>query len=64
MTRQEQLDKPDKAIICDCDKYGHARSAPGDIEPFRIRIELQRVNGPSADRFGHLCRHKVGIPRK
>jgi hypothetical protein len=60
MTRQ-QLDKPDEAIICDCDKYGHAHSPPGEIEPFGIMIELQCVKEPSADRFGHVCRREVEV---
>jgi hypothetical protein len=59
MTGQEQVDKTNKAMICDCDKYGHAHSAAGDIEPCRIRIELQCLNGLSADRFGHACFRKI-----
>ena len=64
MTRQEQVDKLDKAMICDCDKYGHAHTAAGDIAPFSIRIELQCLNGPSADRFGHVCRSKIVMARE
>jgi hypothetical protein len=61
MTGQEQVDKPNKAMICDCDKYGHAHSAAGEIEPFRIRIEVRCVNGLSADRFGHACLGKIAM---
>jgi hypothetical protein len=57
MTRQEQVGKLDKAMICDCDKYGHAHSAAGEIEPFRI--ELQCLNATSADRFGHVRRSEL-----
>jgi hypothetical protein len=61
MTGQAQVDKPKKAMICDCDKYGHAHSSAGEIEPSRIRVGVQCVNGLSADRFGHACLSKIAM---
>ena len=57
MTRQKYVDRLQKAMICDCDRYGH----PHSPEPFRIRIKRKCVSGVYTDRFGHACCSKVAI---
>jgi hypothetical protein len=41
MTGQANVDKPNKAMIGDCDKYGHAHSAAGEIKTFSLLEALR-----------------------